>query len=142
MMCRHFESLILAIVMTCTLAAGQQRPTRTTPSLPQARQTPLTDRDVIHMVESGKLEADIVTTIRSSRTNFDLSPQGCGLLAAAHVSRTILNAMGDGSRPPCASALELSKPQTSGTGTLLGNGRPTLLGAPSGGSHALNPQPL
>jgi hypothetical protein len=147
MMCRHFEPLILAIVMTCTLAAGQQRPTGTTPSLPQARQTPLTDRDVIHMVESGKLEADIVTTIRSSRTNFDLSPQGCRFLAAAHVSRTILNAMGDGSRPPCASALESSKPQTSGTGTLLGNGRPTLLGdgsvhAPSGGSHALNPQPL
>jgi len=81
MMCRHFESLILAIVMTCTLAGGQQRPTRATPSLPQARQTPLTDRDVIHMVESGKPEADIVTTIRSSRTNFDLSPQGCGLLA-------------------------------------------------------------
>jgi hypothetical protein len=147
MMCRHFESLILAIVMTCTLSRGQQRPTRATPSLPQARQTPLTDRDVIHMVESGKPEAGIVTTIQSSRTNFDLSPQGCGLLAAAHVSRTILNTMGDGSRPPCASALESSKPQTSGTGTLLGNRRPTLLGegsvhAPSGGSHALNPQPL
>ena len=121
MMCRHFESLILAIVMTCTLVAGQQRPTRTTPSLPQARQTPLTDRDVIQMVQSGKLEADIVTTIRSSRTNFDLSPQGCGLLAAAHVSRTILNAMGDGSRPPCASALESSKPgQAAPTAILSG----------------------
>src|SRR6185437_14114246 len=87
MMCRHCESLILAIVMMCTFAAGQQRPAGTTPSLPQARQAPLTDRDVIHMVQSGKLEADIVTTIRSSRANFDLSPQGCRLLAAAHVSR-------------------------------------------------------
>ena len=53
----------------------------------------LTDRDVIQMVESGQAEATIVATIRSSRTNFDLSPQGCKLLTASHVSRTILIAM-------------------------------------------------
>ena len=152
MMCRHFESLILAIVMMCTLAVGQQRPTGRTPSLPQARQTPLTDRDVIQMVESGKLEADIVTTIRSSRTNFDLSPQGCRLLASAHVSRTILNAMAAPGQPPCASISEPSSkavipgPQTS-SATLIASGSPTLLGdgsvhTPSGGSRALSPQPL
>ena len=154
-MCRQFEYLILSIAITCTLAAAQQRPARTATSLPQTQQAPLTDRDVIQMVESGKPEAAIVATIRSSRTNFDLSPQGCSLLAAAHVSRTILNAMGSGSQPPCASTSELSKPQTSGTGTLLGNGNAMLLGggskqtqptaaAPSRGGDrvALNPQPL
>jgi hypothetical protein len=159
-MCRHFESVILTIAMTCTLAAGQQRPqppARTTPSPPQAQQAPLIDRDVIQMVESGKPEAAIVASIRSSRTNFDLSPQGCRLLAGAHVSRTILNAMGNAGQPPCTSAAETSKPQTNAGGTLLGNGNPTLLGdgsvhAPPGGmshyfkhsdgSHPLNPQPL
>jgi hypothetical protein len=156
MMRRPFEYLILTFALTCTLAAGQQPPpARTAPSPLQAQQAPLTDHDIIQMVESGKPEASILTTIRSRRTNFDLSPQGCRLLAAAHVSRTILNAMADPSHPPCASTSASSKPQTIGTGTLLGNGNPTLLGdgskqtqpaaaAPSsgGGRVALNPQPL
>lgn len=114
-MCRHLGYLILALAMTSGLASGQQRPqapTRTAPSAPQNRHEPLTDRDVIRMVESGKPEASIVAIIRSSRTNFDFSPQACRFLAEAHVSRAILNAMGDGSRPPCASTSESSKPKT------------------------------
>jgi hypothetical protein len=99
------------------------------------------------MVESGKPEATVVGTIRSSQTNFDLSPQGCKLLAASHVSRTILNAMAAPGQQPCASISDSSRTQTGSAGTLLGSGSPTLLGngsvhAPSGGSHALNPQPL
>lgn len=157
-MCRHLGYLILALAMTSALAPGQQRaqaPARPAPNAPQNRQEPLSDRDVIQMVESGKPEASIVATIRSSRTNFDLSPKGCRFLAEAHVSRTILNAMGDGSRPPCASTSESSKLQPSGAGTLIGNGNATLLGdgskqkqptavAPSSGGDrvALNPQPL
>src|SRR5215469_9015831 len=149
MMCRQFEYLILSIAITCTLAAAQQRPARTATSLPQTQQEPLTDHDVIQMVESGKPEAAIVATIRSTRTNFDLSPQGCRLLGAAHVSRTILNAMAVPGQPACSSIAEASKPQTSGAGTLLGNGNATLLGdggkqaQPGGGDRvALNPQPL
>src|SRR5215469_6543794 len=112
-MCKQFQSLLLIMAMTSTLAVGQQSAARTASNLSQAGRQPLTDRDVIQMVQSGKTEADIVASIRSSRTNFDLSSQGCKLLVAAHVSRTILNAMGDGSRPPCASTAEASKPQTS-----------------------------
>jgi hypothetical protein len=82
-MCRHFGYLILAIAMTSALASGQQRaqaPAKPAPSAPQNRQQPLTDRDVIQMVESGKPEASIVAIIRSSRTNFDLSPRVAGSL--------------------------------------------------------------
>jgi hypothetical protein len=150
-MCRQFGNVILIWVMAFGLAAGQQqRPQPSAGSTPRSAQTGqgrLTDRDVIQMVESSKPEATIVGTIRSSRTNFDLSPQGCRLLAASHVSRTILNAMAAPGQQPCASIAGSSRPQTSSSGTLLGNGSPTLLGdgsvhAPSGGSRALNPQPL
>ena len=143
---RQLEYLILAFVMTCTLAAGQQRsqlPASPMLSPQQARQGPLTDHDVIQMVENGKAEATIVAVIRSSRTNFDLSPQGCKLLGAAHVSRTILNAMAPPGQQACASISEPSRPQTSSAGTLLGNQSTTLLGnssahATSGGSSARN----
>lgn len=149
-MCRKFQYLILAFATTWTLAAGQQRPqpparSEARPLRPQ--QKPLTDLDVIQMVKSGKAEAAIVATIQSSRNSFDLSPQGCRLLAAAHVSRTILSAMAAPGQQPCASISDASRPQTSSTGALLGNGSPTLLGqssvhAADGGNHALNPRPL
>ena len=111
----------------------------------QRSPAPLTDGDVIQMVKSGKSDADVLATIRSSRTNFDLSPEGCKLLIAAHVSRTILNAIAAPGQPPCASTLPSSKPQTSAAGPLLKNGTPTLLGdgsvqAPPGGAGALSPQ--
>jgi hypothetical protein len=149
-MCRQFGTLPLICAMAFGLATGQQRPKPAAGSAPrsaQAGQEQLTDRDVIQMVESGKPEATIVSTIRSSRTNFDLSPQGCKLLAASHVSRTILNAMTAPRQQPCASIAEPSRTQTNSAGTLIGNGSPTLLGdgsvhSPSGGSHVLNPQPL
>ena len=130
-MCSQFKYLILAIAMTCTLAASQQRPTGTRPGVPEGRREPLTNSDVIKMVQSGKRESDILATIRSSGTNFDLSTQGCKLLVGGHVSRSILNAMGGPSGPPCASSSASSKPQPVGTGTLLGSGNPTLL---AGGS--------
>ena len=78
-MCRQFGTLPLICAMAFGLATGQQRPQPSAGSAPrsaQAGQEQLTDRDVIQMVESGKPEATIVSTIRSSRTNFDLSPQG------------------------------------------------------------------
>ncbi len=149
-MFRQSGNLILICVIACGVAAGRQRPQASAGSAPRSVQTgqeTLTDRDVIQMVESGKAEAVIVATVRSSRTNFDLSPQGCKLLAASHVSRTILNAMAAPGQQPCAPISDSSRPQTNSAGTLMGNGSPTLLGngsihAPSAGSHTLNPQPL
>jgi hypothetical protein len=152
-MCSHFKYLILAIAMTCTLADGQQPPqprARPAPSLPHARREPLTNGDVIKMVQSGKREGDILATIRSSGTNFDLSAQGCKLLVAGHVSRTLLNAMGGPSGPPCASTSTSSKPQPGGAGPLLGNGNAPLLAgggkqtqltaaAPSSGGDHISP---
>jgi hypothetical protein len=161
-MCRHFANLILTVAIMCALAVGQQRPqppARTAPSLPPAQQEPLSDRDVIQMVESGKPEAAILATIRSSRTNFDLSPQGCRALAAAHVSRTILNAMGGPSQPPCSSlasatpgiqassasqgttssvATAGSQQPVSGQGTVPGKG---TAGLPSDGSKQAHATP-
>jgi hypothetical protein len=154
---KHFGSLILISAVACGLAAGQQRPQPSAISAARpvqvGQQQQLTDRDVIQMVESGKPEATIVATIRSSKTNFDLSAQGCKLLTAAHVSRTILNAMAAPGQQACAAISQPSSkaltpgPQTRSAGTLIGNGSPTLLGdgsahTPSAGSHALNPQPL
>src|ERR1700749_2258616 len=151
-MFRQSGNVILFCAMAFGPAAGQQR-AQTSPALAQAGQSQLTDRDVIQMAGGGKAEASVVATIRSSRTNFDLSPQSCKLLTAAHVSRTILNAMAAPGQTACDSISQPSPraltpgPQTSSSGTLLGNRSPTLLGgasvqAPSGGSHALNPQPL
>ena len=145
-MFRQSGILFLIWAVAFGVASGQQRPQPSTAAM-QAGQSPLTDRDVIQMVASGKPEATIVATIRSGRTNFDLSPQGCKLLAASNVSRTILNAMGVPGQQVCASIAEPPRPQASNSGTLLGNGSPTLLGsssanAPSGGNRALNPQPF
>ena len=65
-MCRHFEYLILAIAMTSMLAAGQQRPqppAGSASSRLQPRQQPLTDRDVIQMVKSGRPESNVAGNV-------------------------------------------------------------------------------
>src|SRR5437764_15318917 len=49
-------------------------------------------------------ESVILSSVKSSRGNFDLSPTGCKALLQAHVSEQVLNAMGDGSVRPCAAA--------------------------------------
>src|SRR5262245_27815098 len=113
------RAMLIVVALCCGAQAQQlqkppspiQRPTGSG-SVP-TQQHPLTDGDVILMVESGKPEAVIVSTIRSSRTNFDLSPLACRTLTEKHVSRTILDAMGNVSgQPPCASTSGTSKPQT------------------------------
>ncbi len=62
----------------------------------------LGNAEVIKMVKSRVPESVVMSSVRSSRGSFDLSPSGCNALRQAHVSEQILNAMGDGSTPPCA----------------------------------------
>jgi hypothetical protein len=64
----------------------------------------LTNADLIKMVQSRVPESVIVSSARTSRGNFDLSPSGCSALRQAHVSEQVLSAMADGSARPCAAA--------------------------------------
>jgi len=121
-----------------------------------AQQAPLSNRAIIQMVKSGNQETAILAAIRSRGGRFDFSPQGCSALRGAHVSQTILNAMGGSGGSQCTSALPSPgsvQGQPTG-GMLLGNRNATLLGGsgghgaatatPSNGGDpvALNPQPL
>ena len=121
-----------------------------------SQQTPLSNRAIIQMVQSGKQETAILAAIRSSGGNFDFSSGGCSALRGANVSQTILNAMGGSGGSQCTSALPSPgsvQGQPTG-GMLLGNRNATLLGGsgghgaatttPSNGGDpvALNPQPL
>ncbi len=62
----------------------------------------LSNADVIKMANGRVPESVILSSVRSSRGNFDLSPSGCSALRQAHVSEQVMNAMGDGSVRPCA----------------------------------------
>lgn len=62
----------------------------------------LSNADVIKMAKGRVPESVILSSVRSSRGSFDLSPAGCTSLRLAHVSEQVLSAMGDGSVPPCA----------------------------------------
>ena len=62
----------------------------------------LSNADVIKMANGHVPESVILSSVRSSRGNFDLSPSACSSLRQAHVSEQVLNAMGDGSVRPCA----------------------------------------
>lgn len=62
----------------------------------------LSNADVIKMANGHVPESVILSSVRSSRGNFDLTPSGCNALRQAHVSEQVLNAMGDGSVRPCA----------------------------------------
>ena len=53
----------------------------------------LTNADVINMVKAGVPQSAIVTSIQSTPTQFDLSPNGLGSLRRAGVSQAILGAM-------------------------------------------------
>ena len=84
----------------------------------------LTNADVGKMLEAGLAESVIISSIRSARKNFDFSPAGCQTLKRAHVSVSILAAMGEGGARPC--------------GEITGN-PPS---ATPGSKVELNPQPL
>jgi len=79
-------------------AAGTSK----TPGAPSNRQS-LTNADVINLMKAGLPETAIVSKIKSSQGNYDLSPTGCRQLQQAHVSPNVLNAMGDASVRPCSS---------------------------------------
>ena len=68
----------------------------------------LSNADVIKMANGHVPEWVILSSVQSSRGNFDLSPSGCSSLRQAHVSERVLNAMGDGSVRPCASGAAAS----------------------------------
>jgi hypothetical protein len=86
-------------VAECTKAGESQCGKKCTQ---QCRQTSLTNADVIKMVKAGLPESVIISSFQSGGKKFDFSPAGCRTLNAAHLSENLLNAMGDGSVPPCA----------------------------------------
>lgn len=96
------------------------------PSIPQLKQPGpagmgvFTNADVMKLVKGGIPDSIIISKIQAAQGRFDLSPAGCRTLAAAHVSRRVLAAMGDGSVQPCF------------TGGVH----------PGAGADDLNPQPL
>jgi len=59
----------------------------------QQAQKPLTNADVVKMVQAGVPESAIVTSIQTSSTTFDLSPEAARLLDHAGVSAKIRDAM-------------------------------------------------
>lgn len=71
-----------------------------------AQQKPLSNGDVIKMVKNGLPESVIVSSIESSATHFDLSPDGLISLHKAGVSQKIMDAMmaAGGSKPPAEAA--------------------------------------
>jgi len=62
----------------------------------------LSNADVIKMANGHVPESVILSSVQSSRGNFDLSPSDCNSLRQAQVSERVLNAMGNGSVRPCA----------------------------------------
>ena len=61
----------------------------------------ITNADVLKMLKSGVPQSVIVSSIQSAPHRFDFSDASCRDLQAAHVSRQVLDAMGDGSVRPC-----------------------------------------
>ena len=143
------------VTITDTHEGGKPVPKPAPFNLKSAQQTPLNNQAIIQMVRSGQQQATILSTLRSRRGSFDLSPRGCASLRAANVSQGILNAMGDGSKSQCTSSMPSpgSVQTQHNSGMLLGNRNATLLGGsghgaatatPSNGGDpvSLNPQPL
>ena len=63
----------------------------------------MTNADVLKMLKGRVPESVILSSIQSATHKFDFSPAGCRELQAAHVTRQVLDAMGDGSVRPCPS---------------------------------------
>lgn len=59
----------------------------------------MTNADVLKMLKGRVPESVIVSSIQSATHKFDFSAASCRELQAAHISRQVLDAMGDGSRP-------------------------------------------
>jgi len=129
------------VTITDTHEGGKPVPKPAPFNLKSAQQTPLNNQAIIQMVRSGQQQATILSTLRSKRGSFDLSPQGCASLRAANVSQGILNAMGDGSKSQCTSSMPSpgSVQTQHNSGMLLGNRNATLLG---GSGMAPQPRPL
>ena len=143
------------VTITDTHEGGKPVPKPAPFNLKSAQKTPLNNQAIIQMVRSGQQQATILSTLRSRRGSFDLSPRGCASLRAANVSQGILNAMGDGSKSQCTSSMPSpgSVQTQHNSGMLLGNRNATLLGGSGHGAAtatpsnvgdpvSLNPQPL
>jgi hypothetical protein len=61
----------------------------------------MTNADVLKMLKGHMPESAIISAILSAAHKFDFSPASCRELRAAHVTRQVLDAMGDGSVRPC-----------------------------------------
>ena len=59
----------------------------------QPKKSALTNAAVVSMVKGGMPESLIVSTIQSSETQFDVSPQGLAELKAAGISKKVMDAM-------------------------------------------------
>lgn len=117
-----------------TQSAVQSRPaihSQLLPAKPGAAQYALTNADVVRMVKGGVPESVMITSIHSGSGKFDFSPAGCRTLAQAHVSRKVLDAMGNGGVRPCF---------TGGVHTAAGANRPVSLKSPTQGKKITNPK--
>jgi hypothetical protein len=65
----------------------------TTGLLAQSSKKPLTNADVIDMVQAGLGESTVLLVIKNSGTNFDTSPQALIELKKKGVSQSIMDAM-------------------------------------------------
>lgn len=94
----------------------------------------MTNADVLKMLQGRVPESVIVSSIQSAEHRFDFSPASCRELQAAHITRQVLDAMGDGSVRPCP-ALQGKTPQHTGARSSILN-----LDAPMALKRVTNPR--
>jgi hypothetical protein len=109
---RNLVWIVTVIVLHGVSGAAQQEapatPLQQRPGVSPGRTSQparLTNVDVIRLVKAGVPESTIVSSVQSSPTNFDLSPDALIALQRAGVSPNILQAMmARGSAPPSGTA--------------------------------------
>jgi hypothetical protein len=95
----------VSLMMASSLALGQQAPAPAAPA--QQEKKPLTNADVVKLVQAGLGDDTILLAIQNSNTNFDTSPEALIDLKAKGVSPAVLNAVlkaGTASHSPTAPA--------------------------------------
>ena len=146
---RNLVWIVLAIVLHGLSGMAQQAAPATPPqqrpgaSLSRTSQPArLTNADVIRLVKAGVAESTIVSSVQSSPTNFELSPDALIALQRAGVGPNILQAMmARGSAQPSGSAAAgASQGATTARSGLAAKGTMQLrLSAPKTGPRVQNP---
>ncbi len=94
----------------------------------------MTNADVLKMLKGRVPESVNISSIQSAAHKFDFSPARCLELKAAHVTRQVLDAMGDGGVRPCP-AIQGNTAQRAGVRSAVLN-----LGAPKSLQKITNPR--